>query len=174
MVAKRRATDTPRCYNIGTMSIAVKHIRPLSCRQTRAIDLWLKNGRKSKARAIREAGYSEAIAHQPHKVFGSHAVRDELKRLGVIKEEIQESKIKAVELVPLDFSKMSTECIEALGARLAEIPDIPAQQVNFQKNENEIGPYTPTGNCVDIFNQSADESSNSTHTKSRLDNFSSM
>lgn len=147
-------------------------MRPLSCRQTRAVDLWLKNGGKSKARAIREAGYSEAVARQPHKVFGSLAVKSELKRLGFIKEEIQESKIKMVELVPIDFSKVSSEWVEALKVRLAEIPDTPSRQTNFQKKENEIGSYTPTGDGVDIFNQLSGRENNSTSAKPN--NFSSM
>lgn len=56
--------------------------RPISFRQLRAIDLWLKYGRRSKARALREAGYSEAIIKQPHKVFSSPAVREELDKRG--------------------------------------------------------------------------------------------
>lgn len=146
--------------------------KPASLRQIKAVECFVRNSCKSKARAIREAGYSEAVARQPHKVFGSLAVRGELKRLGFIKEEIQESKIKIVELVPFDFSKMSREWIEALAVRLAEIPDTPAQQINFQKKENEIGSYVPMGNGVDIFSQLSDRENNFTSAKSN--NFSSM
>lgn len=57
--------------------------RPISFRQLRAVELWLKNGRKSRARALREAGYSPAICKQPHKVFSSPAVREEFNKRGL-------------------------------------------------------------------------------------------
>lgn len=57
--------------------------RPISFRQLRAVDLWLKYGRRSKAVALREAGYSKAVIKQPHKVFNSPAVREELDKRGL-------------------------------------------------------------------------------------------
>lgn len=60
------------------MSTNAKHARPLTYRQMRAIECWIRGGRKSKARAIREAGYGKSISRQPHKIFDSPAVQREL------------------------------------------------------------------------------------------------
>tara|TARA_B100000745_G_scaffold295907_1_gene240585 strand:- start:1402 stop:1746 length:345 start_codon:yes stop_codon:yes gene_type:complete len=54
----------------------------MSYRQRRAIQLWLGGGRKSKADALRRAGYSKAMYRQPHKFFNSPAVQAELDVLG--------------------------------------------------------------------------------------------
>jgi len=57
---------------MGTNSSKIK---ALSYLQKQAIELWISGGRKSKANAMRKAGYSEAMCRQPHKVFNSPTVR---------------------------------------------------------------------------------------------------
>lgn len=49
--------------------------RKPTVRQVRAIENMVENGRKTKAEALREAGYSEAIVRHPDRVFGSPTVR---------------------------------------------------------------------------------------------------
>ena len=58
-------------------------IKPLSYRQKQAVEFWVIDGRKSKARALRKAGYSKAICNQPNKVFSSPAVKRELELRGL-------------------------------------------------------------------------------------------
>ena len=49
--------------------------RKPSLRQIRAVEVYLDgNGRKSKAEALREVGYSPSVVDHPDKVFGSRAV----------------------------------------------------------------------------------------------------
>ena len=55
-----------------------KRIQKLTCRQELALFYFKKDGFKSMARALRKAGYSEAVARQPNKVFHSPAVEREL------------------------------------------------------------------------------------------------
>jgi len=57
------------------MGINSSKIKALSYLQKQAIELWISGGRKSKANAMRKAGYSEAMCRQPHKVFNSPTVR---------------------------------------------------------------------------------------------------
>jgi len=70
------------CYN-ESMEIHPKIVRKLTTRQMLALGYWKKDKFGSMAKAIRNAGYSEAIARQPHKVFGSPAVKRELLFLGI-------------------------------------------------------------------------------------------
>lgn len=70
-------------------TITVKDIlsqrdRKPSVRQMRAVNTYLgANGGISKAEAIREAGYSESMATEPSRVFGSRAMVEMLKDKGV-------------------------------------------------------------------------------------------
>lgn len=107
--------------------------KPISYRQMRAIECWFRNGRKSKALALREAGYGESIVHQPHKVFNSPAVQRELELRGhgiygitnnQKPREVEEE--KPVPATPVyDFSNVSREWLQDLKERLAEVPDTP-------------------------------------------------
>ncbi len=56
--------------------------RQLTLKQTRAVQLWVANGR-SKAEALREANYSEAVVRHPDRVFGSETVRQILRDKGL-------------------------------------------------------------------------------------------
>src|SRR4051794_23397908 len=53
-----------------------------SAKQMAAIQHWVANG-GNKSDAVRAAGYSEAIAHQPGKVFNSPAVQRLLDAAGI-------------------------------------------------------------------------------------------
>jgi hypothetical protein len=106
-----------------------KHLRPLSYRQAWAIECWLKNRRKSKAQALREAGYGKSIIHQPHKVFSSPAVQRELDmrgygRYGIANGQVPEEE-EFIEPAPkIDFSALTPEKLQILKQRLADAPDI--------------------------------------------------
>lgn len=113
------------------MNERAKHIRPLSYRQGRVIDLWVKGGCKSKAQAIRDAGYGESIARQPHKVFDSPTVLDELDKQGY-NPNGSRFPVQAIDLSEnwepeqlIDFSLLTTEKLQLLKERLAEIPEYP-------------------------------------------------
>lgn len=114
------------------MNEPLKHIRPLSYRQGRAIDLWISGGCKSKAQAILGAGYGESIAHQPHKVFGIPVVVDELDKRGynpmgtcLPVQAIDLAENWEPEQPLIDFSMLTTEKLQLLKERLAEIPEYP-------------------------------------------------
>ena len=58
--------------------------RPISLRQMRAVETYVvANGGKTKGEAIREVGYSEAMAKTPSKVFDSQAVRELMTDMGI-------------------------------------------------------------------------------------------
>lgn len=110
----------------------MQKVRPITYRQTRAIEFWLNGGRKSKAQALRKASYSEAIARQPHKVFGSPAVQAELERHGFgtqgtrssISKVILPAKTVVVSPRPyFDISNITPEQIQRLKEQLAALPD---------------------------------------------------
>ena len=112
------------------MNPTSKHIRPITYRQIRAIEIWLVGGCKSKARALREAGYGESVARQPHKVFGSHAVLGELEMQGYDGQGVR-TEPQAIDLgeipppeptLAIDFSKVSKEWLQDLKERLREVP----------------------------------------------------
>lgn len=100
----------------------------LSYRQNQAIETWLAGGRKSKADALRKAGYSEAIARVPSKFFDSPAVQQELELRGYRKDGMSsnlppqgvwtEKPLPAPVFDPLG---LTTEQIQELKARLAKV-----------------------------------------------------
>src|SRR3989344_4900443 len=63
--------------------------RGITHMQLAALDYWIADKCRSKARAIRKAGYSEAIARQPHKVFESPAVKMEMFFRGIVEKMSQ-------------------------------------------------------------------------------------
>lgn len=120
--------------------------------QKQAVRFWIRGGRKNKANALRKAGYSEAIVHQPHKVFDSPAVRRELDLLGHGYEGLSNG-LKPKEVAPvvikkepentIDFEMLTKpEVIEALRERLENTPPRnPA--VSVQPNEHKEGYSVP-------------------------------
>jgi len=130
--------------------------RPITVRQNRAVDFWIRRGCKSKAEAIREAGYSQSVARQPHKVFESPVVKIELEKRGIIKEElVVENTIKVVEVEEFDVSKIPAKQIDWLKKQLAMLPEIPKRN-NQTVQEVEVSSYVPRGTSVDIFNDLPD------------------
>lgn len=141
------------------MNAKGKNVRKITYRQMMALDVWLKTGRKSKAAALREAGYGKSIIRRPHKVFDSPAVLRELEMRGLdsrgMRNELQEMSVEEVapkETIHIDFSKASKEWLQDLKERLAEIPDPPTQPANPRAKEMEIPSYIPKGDGVDILN----------------------
>ena len=126
------ATDNKQVYNYGMNdSNSQRIIKPLNYQQKLAIDFWCGNRRRSKAEALREAGYSEAIARQPHKFFNSPAVRKELALRGYGTSGISNNekpatifneaeKIKSSSNPVIDISKTPKEVIQELQQRLRE------------------------------------------------------
>ena len=135
------------------MNTHTKHIRPLTYRQMRAIECWIRNWRKSKAQAIREAGYSEAVAHQPHKIFNSPAVQRELELRGYGKRGVSNNEMPDIEALEVateptpvvDFPKLTKEQLQLLKERLAEIYWIPDP---FARKEETISLTSTTGSLV--------------------------
>lgn len=128
-------------------------IRGISRKQARAVEILLNDPRKSKAQAIREAGYGESIARQPHKVFGSPAVISEMEKrgydeLGISLSPRSSSDEMAQEPSSPDLFKFLVGNIEDLKQRLAEIPE--------PKRQSSHG-YIPSGDGKDIFSSSPEQ-----------------
>jgi len=107
-----------------------KIVKPISYRQKRAVECWLKNGRKSKAAALREAGYSRAVIRQPHKVFSSPVVQEELDRRGFGRTGCENNLNPHSKPIPvfrdtIDFSLLSQESLSRLKEQLGDIRFIP-------------------------------------------------
>lgn len=99
----------------------------LSYRQKTAVDLWIRNGRKSKAEALRLAGYSQAIVRQPQKVFDSPAVQRELELRGYgingmnnNQKPVVENFAPQIKPANLNFLGVTKENIQILRERLEE------------------------------------------------------
>lgn len=60
---------------IKPKKVVKKLSKPLTIRQERVVGMVAK-GSNSKAQILRDAGYSEAVARQPHKVFDSPEVQE--------------------------------------------------------------------------------------------------
>lgn len=120
-------------------------MKSINCIQKRAIDLWIRQGRRSKAQALREAGYSETVASQPNKVFKSKAVMEYLKNLGLNemgteyseKPIIIETDIKPKTKSPaFDLSQITKEELQNLKEQLEQIPEVPTK--NIQHSDEKI------------------------------------
>ena len=134
---------------------AINH-RPITYRQLRAVDFWFRNGRKSKARALREAGYKNSITRQPHKVFDSPAVRRELEKRGHGTSGMLDNQPQTIEVMEktpttpaFDISKITEDQLQQLREQLATIPDPP------QKPS-----YSPTVSGISYAQKSAVKSNN--------------
>ncbi len=132
--------------------------KQLSYPQRRAIELWIEGGRKSKADALRKAGYSNAVVRQPHKVFNSPLVRQELEILGYGESGMENRKPpKAVILNPerpeqeliLDISSITDEQIESLAEQLANTPPRNPIEPKIESNTSII----PTDPNCNVFGE---------------------
>jgi len=109
----------------------ISGIRGITALQLAAVEFWLKDRRRSKARAIRRAGYSEAIAHQPHKVFNTPAVKMELWKRGLGVRLVKNAERIAVE----DFKSWKKERQEDREAAVSIISQIPPDQIQWLKEK---------------------------------------
>lgn len=129
-------------------------IRPITHRQMRAAEIWVRDGCKSKARALQEAGYGLSIVRHPERVFDSPAFRDELSKKGVNKYGMREKMswegedetVLPVEITPqIDFTQMTLEQRQDLKEKL--------RTLETPRNEEKHS-YVPTEEGVDILNGS--------------------
>jgi hypothetical protein len=162
------------------MANSNKNIKKLTARQLLAIDYWIQDGKKSKAKALRQAGYEECVATQPDKVFGSPAVIEEFAKRGLDSQGfryIQKSKEVKEEppRLQIDLSKLTKDDLIELKEKLANAPDIefmPSlssyQKPRVEPKEEFDHSYTPTGRGVDVFSEEAQ------YTEKRFDNFPSF
>jgi hypothetical protein len=107
-----------------------KIVKPISYRQKRAVECWLKNGRRSKAAALREAGYSRAVIRQPHKVFSSPVVQEELDRRGFGRTGCENNLNPQAKPIPVfretvDFSNITQETLRRLEVQLGDLSFVP-------------------------------------------------
>jgi len=140
----------------------------LTPRQILALEYWKKDKLRNKARALRKAGYSEAIARQPHKFFNSPAIKEELYLLGLgdrisryqreqkvpLKEWEQEQRRQEEERERKEriIKQITPDQIFALRERLIEVGYNP----HFDPNKPVIDTYSqPTsqdaGDVFEIF-----------------------
>ncbi len=144
-----------------------------TARQLMALDAWIDGGRKSKAKALRKAGYGQSIIDQPHKVFSSPVVINELELRGYdfrgIRTEVQASTIYGEEqpIIQFNLTELTLKQIDELKDKLARIPDISAR---IEKEEYVDLSYSPMGRGLDIFSEEGKYNSENLSIK----NYSSM
>ena len=93
--------------------------------QSQFIRFWIGGARKSKADALRKAGYSNAVIRQPDKVLKSPAVIQELERLGHGSQGIHnglEPKAVVLPSKPTAILELSEENLEQLKELLINTP----------------------------------------------------
>jgi len=148
------------------MELHKKRTRKLTPRQELAFSYYAKDKFRSKARALRKAGYSEAIARQPHKVFDSPAVKRELFYLGYSdrlskhqkehgktieewKKETEEEREK-IESMDEAIRQITPEQVEIIRKKLIEVGYDPYAKPLVRKKEVSSS-YVPEGGGIDIF-----------------------
>lgn len=129
---------------------SMKTTKPFSHRKQLAIELLLANKSKSKAWALRKAGYSEAVARQPHKVFGMLEVEREIKKNGYRGETYHQKNSPAPQKVPvIDFSKLTREKLQDLKEQLAELPYAGAQMPQAEEHSSYVPDNDWGGSIMD-------------------------
>lgn len=99
----------------------------------RAAEIWVRDGCKSKARALREAGYGLSIVRHPERVFESSVFLDELAKRGINKygmkgnmswegERVDEEDVLAETTSEFDVSKIPQDQIAWLKEELDKLP----------------------------------------------------
>lgn len=126
-----------------------KPVRKPSFRQSKAIECWLKNGRKCKASALRLAGYGKGVIRHPDKVFNSPVVQALMRGAGIEEritfrpwrkenESVPPEMLEVQENVPrVDLSAITPEQVELLKLQLSQLPGTPPRVA--PQDEAEIG-----------------------------------
>jgi hypothetical protein len=116
-----------------------------------ALNIWIYHGRKSKAAALRKAGYGKSIYRKPHKFFNSTLIIRELELRGYdrrgVRAEVEAVDLGEVEAItkPLvSLPVFSTEALQALKEQLREVGGFPVAEERIS--------YVPASTCVDICN----------------------
>lgn len=147
----------------------------ISYRQLRAIDAWLRDGRKNKARALIEAGYSYAMSRQPHKVFDSPVVQRELEMRGFGVRGVENNKkpeetIRVSVKTTADFHRFNEDQIRQLKEALEDLPGERLELRRMDAQGEDISLYTPEGIGEDVFSAEAKEAT----ARPKLSSFSAM
>ena len=105
-------------------------VKPISYRQKRAVEIWLQNGRRNKAAALREAGYSKAVIRQPHKVFSSPVVQEELDRRGFGRSGLENNLNPNAKPIPVikkyvELPEIPKEVLIKLKEELGDLKSVP-------------------------------------------------
>jgi len=144
-----------------------KTTRPITSRQKMAVNYWIADGRKSKADAMKKAGYSPAMCRQPQKVFNSPIVKNELYLLGYGYDgKSLKSKPKGFDISPkktepkyYDISaslrKLTLEQRQDLKEKIYSTPPSPAllrKMKRRREEQNTSRPIKNDPNC-DIFGE---------------------
>lgn len=147
-----------------------------SARQSQAIEYWIAGGRKSKAEALRKAGYSKAVARHPDRVFGSPRVQEELELRGFDKDgfglrrPLEWETLEATPPVPAPYAfdpqTLPRKHLQELKEKLREVGYIPAVPIR------ETEP--PEKTYMDAYNNLGNADAVSIPASSPSPNFSSM
>lgn len=139
-----------------------------TARQVQAINIWIKGGRKSKAEALRKAGYSEAVIRHPERVFGSESVRRELELRGLGRDGFgthrpPQGEVSEIALArprySFDPQRIPVEQLRELKEKLRAIGYEPAPLRMLEEHigSTQMTSYNNLGN-VDVLEVSAEKS----------------
>jgi hypothetical protein len=124
--------------------------RPFSIRKTKALEIYLDaNGRKSKAVAIREAGYPESTARHPDKVF-SRSIEKLMDEMGVNEKlgmEILQRNAKARVPVHFTFPPFNSAKDEDGGEDGDDTGENMGERFGEQMTDTQIREYMEGAGC---------------------------
>lgn len=115
--------------NVTSKEVVKAKLPPLTLRQSEAVKIAKSGKHKSKANILRKAGFSEAIARNPHLVFNSKNVKEHLNPTISKMEQIREKSLDALIGKPLQkegafnltmIASTMTKDIELLSGRPTE------------------------------------------------------
>ncbi|MCW9054631.1 MAG: hypothetical protein OQJ98_01450 [Candidatus Pacebacteria bacterium] len=109
-----------------------------TARQSQAIQFWIDGGRKSKAEALRKAGYSEAVVRHPERVFGSPSVQQELELRGLGRDGFGIPKPMPAEIL-VEEDILPTSPVYSFNPQ-----EIPTEQLQELKEKLRAIGYEPT------------------------------
>lgn len=155
-------------YNMAMRITRALNKRGLTYRQKRAMEIWLKNGRASKAQALMDAGYNMCVVRQPNKVFGSPAVQAELEKRGLGPDGTEnnrkpeaafEEKLPAIGLPSMTREQISQlkEMLEGVDFRPTREPVCTANYdpANYGGMKDVLGNYQRENSVRELYNTSS-------------------